>query len=304
MLMKCSICGAELEYGSNICKYCGNIEKAAAPELIPEDAPEYDGIEYTRTFDIQRKTNDRPKSEGIGAVLPEIPDKPPVYKPPVVEENLQENYEETISAGSENDMGAGKTRKNGKKNNHPVRTAVIMVLVMIVIFAVTFSVFFRLLGGSFSREEPTDTPSPEATLPVVAAEQDVFTQAPTQKPASSAAKKPQKTEKAPEEKKTETPKATEDTRSSDYLFDSSHNVIRESELEVRSREEIKLIYYEIYARHGYDFQDTGLKEYFLGKTWYEPVTGHREAAESEFNAVERENIEVIEAYQREQGWRQ
>ncbi|MGN0180928.1 MAG: YARHG domain-containing protein [Candidatus Ornithomonoglobus sp.] len=302
--MKCSICGSELEYGSSICKYCGNIETMPETEVIPEEEPESDDFDFTRTYDIQRKLKNRPKAEGTGAVLPEIPDEPPVYTPPVREESVQETDEQNIPARGESDMNNKQSYKRGKKKKHPVRTAIVMVLAMIVIFAVTFSIFFHLLGGSFVEEESTDTPAPSETLPVVAAGQNIFTEAPTEKATAAPKKATEKPTEAPKETEAPEPEATEDTRTSDYLFDSSHNVIRESELKARSREEIKLIYYEIYARHGYDFQDEGLKEYFSGKTWYEPVTSHREEAESQFNVVERENIEVIEAYQREQGWRQ
>ncbi|MGN1115783.1 MAG: YARHG domain-containing protein [Candidatus Ornithomonoglobus sp.] len=307
--MKCSICGSELDYGSSICKYCGNVETVPEPEIVSEKEPE--DIDLTRTYNIHKERDNSSGSEGTGAVLPEIPDKPPVYTPPADEEPAGDDDEpenESMPERDEEDMSKRKTNSRRKREKHPVRTALIMVLAMIIIFAVTFSIFFHLLGGSFTGdEEPTDTPAPTETLPVVTA-QSAATKAPTEKPAASPTKAPKKqtATQAPEKTKEPEPEpeATEDTRTSDYLFNSSRNVIRQSELEARSREEIKLIYYEIYARHGYDFQDEGLKEYFSGKTWYEPVTSHREAAEAEFNVVERENIEVIEAYQRQQGWRQ
>ncbi|MGN0162109.1 MAG: YARHG domain-containing protein [Candidatus Ornithomonoglobus sp.] len=307
--MKCSICGSELEYGSNVCKYCGNVEAVSEPEIIPEDLPETEDVDFTRTYDIHRTQDSDSKPEGTGTILPEIPDRPPVYTPPVREEHeiaepVQESDAQNIPARSENDMGNKTTNSRRKKKKHPVRIAVIMVLAMMVIFAVTFSIFFHLLGGSFSEEEPTDTPAPVETLPVVATERSISTEAPAEKATTAPKKATEKPTEAPKETEAPEPAATEDTRTSDYLFNSSRNVIRQSELEARTREEIKYIYYEIYARHGYDFQDAELKEYFLGKTWYEPVTSHRESAESQFNVVERENIEIIEEYQREQGWRQ
>lgn len=287
--MKCSICGSELEYGSNICKYCGNVEKLPEPELLPEEP-----TDYTRIYNIPAAQNNEPE--------PVKQEDEAEAAEPVQKEEQPE--EQNIPAGGEDDMSNRKANTQKGKKKHPVRTAVIMVLAMMVIFAITFSIFFHLLGGSFkNEEEPTDTPAPTETLPAAATEQSIATKAPTEKPAAPT-KAPQKPTEVPVETKEPEPEATEDTRTSDYLFNSSRNVIRQSELEARTREEIKLIYYEIYARHGYDFQDAELKEYFSGKTWYEPVTSHREAAEAEFNVVERENIEIIEAYQREKGWRQ
>lgn len=268
--MKCSICGAELEYGSNICKYCGNAEPEPTSEPLESEAE----------LRAEPKAPE-PKTDSL--------EPPRTTEPKTPEENTEDE-----------DMSAKHIKKK-----HTARAVVILILAMAAIFAATFAVFFHMLGGSFKKEEPTETPQPVET--------EIVTKAPEKTEPPKATKKPPAATKAPqklrEEKpadepiETEAPVPTEDTRISDYLFDSEHKVIRESELKVRTREEIKYIYYEILARHGYEPQDAELKAYFMNTTWYEPTTSHREVAEAGLNPVEKENIEIIEEYQREQGWR-
>ena len=70
-----------------------------------------------------------------------------------------------------------------------------------------------------------------------------------------------------------------------------------------SRQDIKLIYWEMYARYGYTFDYDDLIEYFEGKSWYVPTTTDSNSVETKFNSIERENKRIIEDYQKQKGWR-
>lgn len=50
---------------------------------------------------------------------------------------------------------------------------------------------------------------------------------------------------------------------------------------------------EIYARHGYIFEDPDLYNYFMGCIWYEPTTAPRDFDVSVLNEYERENVVVL-----------
>src|SRR6185436_149887 len=60
--------------------------------------------------------------------------------------------------------------------------------------------------------------------------------------------------------------------------------------------ELRLLRNEIYARHGYEFRTPWLANWFSGHEWYEVKSGFRAA---QLTAVQRENIRVINARERE-----
>jgi len=49
---------------------------------------------------------------------------------------------------------------------------------------------------------------------------------------------------------------------------------------------------DIYARHGYKFKDSSLRNIFEKQSWYKPVTSN--ANSLKFNEVERINIALIQ----------
>ena len=51
---------------------------------------------------------------------------------------------------------------------------------------------------------------------------------------------------------------------------------------------------EVYARHGRRFRDAGLQRYFASFSWYRPNAGFRE---SDLNATERKNVDLIAQYE-------
>ena len=58
---------------------------------------------------------------------------------------------------------------------------------------------------------------------------------------------------------------------------------------------------EIYARHGYIFQDSNISRYFNGKNWYYGTTTSQSVAESSFNQYERDNLSLIISTERQRG---
>lgn len=200
----------------------------------------------------------------------------------------------------------GKNNKKGKKKN----TALVVTLSvagMVALFALTFLIFFNLLGGSFS-EEATESPSPTVTATAVPSPSAspsptaAPTKAPTQAPAKTQAPTPKPTAvpKTPEPAVTHVPPVTDGK----YAYPSDSRIITRSELEGMTRQEIKIILNEIYARHGYTFNDDDLVEYFESKTWYTPTESDLDEVSRMLNDYEAENRDIIVEYQKEQGWRQ
>ena len=50
---------------------------------------------------------------------------------------------------------------------------------------------------------------------------------------------------------------------------------------------------EIYARHGYIFQNESLNNYFKGQLWYAPLVKAEEFDDSVFNEYEKENLKLL-----------
>ncbi len=78
-----------------------------------------------------------------------------------------------------------------------------------------------------------------------------------------------------------------------YLIDDSDvNVVTQKQLDNLTLEDLEIAYNEIFARHGHDFKDKNLREYFIGHIWYKPLYGKTVALE-ELNEVEKQNINII-----------
>lgn len=83
-----------------------------------------------------------------------------------------------------------------------------------------------------------------------------------------------------------------------YVFpDSSSRYLSESEVSGLSKSQLMYARNEIYARHGYIFQDAGLRQYFEGKSWYSPAVSPSQFTSSMLNAVEQANIKLIQKYE-------
>ena len=87
--------------------------------------------------------------------------------------------------------------------------------------------------------------------------------------------------------------------SSSYAFPSDSEFVTTQFLSGLTQNQIILIRNEIYARHGYTFNTTWIREYFESHPWY--YSGGFD--ESSLNETERENIEIILAYEKAMGWK-
>ena len=143
-------------------------------------------------------------------------------------------------------------------------------------------------------ETPTPTPTAEPTPEPTAEPTPEPTAEPTPEPTAEPAPEPQP-EPEPE---------PVDTRRTDSLFyDTAVRYIDYNDLAGRSREEVRLICNEIYARHGYIFSNQAYNDYFSQFAWYSPSVTKDGFSEDMFNQYERENVHTIAHYEKDMGWR-
>ena len=92
-------------------------------------------------------------------------------------------------------------------------------------------------------------------------------------------------------------KSSSGTDSSYVLPDSSSRYLSESEVSGLSKQDLMYARNEIFARHGYIFQDAGLKQYFESKSWYHGTVAPGDFTSSMLNAFEEANIKLIKKYE-------
>ena len=66
----------------------------------------------------------------------------------------------------------------------------------------------------------------------------------------------------------------------------------------------EMILFEMYARRGFTFRDTSLREYFEDKAWYQAAPGktdNRNVILARMNDIERQNLAFLESLQNEIG---
>lgn len=313
--MKCNICEGEIPYGEKVCKYCGNvviekqIDKNTAETREIKMPPRQNDKklqygEYNRTERVYKQPmNPNHYCTRCGRPLDGITHKCIVCD---AQEVSRRAYNNEDYRKREMDIMAQK-KKQQKKNNK-IRNIVLAILGMIIIFIVALLFAFeelpKWLGiGTETKKEDnaaiTVTAKPRNTAdPNWKAEVD---DKPTQKPIERATEKPTQTPmRTPQPQPSGDPV---DLRGGEYLYPSDTTVISESELDEMDRNDIRLIYWEIYARHGYTFDDE-LADYFENNhQWYMPTTSDKSKVEDKFNSIEKRNISIIETYQKKQGWR-
>ena len=76
------------------------------------------------------------------------------------------------------------------------------------------------------------------------------------------------------------------------IQDSNVTKIEKSEIEDLSLEDLNRAYNEIFARHGHDFKNKELKEYFELCSWYTPIANKSVTLE-ELNEIEKYNLDII-----------
>ena len=82
------------------------------------------------------------------------------------------------------------------------------------------------------------------------------------------------------------------TNKSQYILPSDSRELTRNELEELNLDTLNKAYNEIFARHGHDFKNEELKEYFTAQQWYNAVPG-KTVAVSELSALECKNMELI-----------
>lgn len=322
--MKCNICGGEILEGKRICEYCGNI----MPELKEKD----ESIVTPKPTNKQRlyySSNIKPDVEvcqqrrakggycvKCGRPLDGVTHKCIVCDVSQVSQRVYKN--EDFRNREMNNMAQ---KKKKKKKNNTIRNILLTILAMIIVFSLAVYGALKLskvwgIGGAKDDNSTTivSTNPPKVTADpgwkadvndekkdsdknepkeIVKTPDPTSTPQPTQKPTMAPVRTPEPVETGD----------PVDVRGGEYLYESDTRLISNEELSILSREKIKLIYWEIYARHGYTF-DNELADYFENNhKWYMPTTSDEVKVRSEFNETEKKNIETIETYQREKGWR-
>jgi hypothetical protein len=78
---------------------------------------------------------------------------------------------------------------------------------------------------------------------------------------------------------------------------TSQRLIRPEELDPLSPRDLELMRNEIYARHGWIFRRTDLRNYFQSQPWYRPRTDNayysNQQVEAELSSIERRNLQII-----------
>ena len=92
--------------------------------------------------------------------------------------------------------------------------------------------------------------------------------------------------------------ATADTDSSDYIFpDSDSRYLTDADVSGLSKYQLMIARNEIYARHGWIFQNEELYAYFSSKSWYHGTTLPKDFSPSVLNEYEKANIALILSYE-------
>lgn len=90
-------------------------------------------------------------------------------------------------------------------------------------------------------------------------------------------------------------KQKEDALRAEYIFpDSDKKYLSEDEVRSQTVDKLYIGRNEIFARHGYIFEDESLQQHFGNTSWYNgTVTGEQFNADAVFNDFEKKNVELI-----------
>lgn len=109
-------------------------------------------------------------------------------------------------------------------------------------------------------------------------------------------------EKAAEQKRREVATATQLSATNIYrncrLIDASSRKLTKSDVEGLSKNELALARNSIYARHGYQFKEPNLKEYFATQSWFKAKD--IEIGNVEMTETEVYNVNLIKAQENKQ----
>ena len=92
--------------------------------------------------------------------------------------------------------------------------------------------------------------------------------------------------------------------SSDYILPySDSRYLTKSDISWMDSSTAELALNEIYARHGRIFKTKRIADYFNSKSWYHGTVDGSTIQASDFNDYEKKNINLINAYMKEKGYR-
>ncbi|MDO4794312.1 MAG: YARHG domain-containing protein, partial [Filifactor alocis] len=160
---------------------------------------------------------------------------------------------------------------------------VLPTVVFILFIAVLGVVVFPYLQSKFGSEKestpteqvPIEQTSPDETEPV---ESPVPTEPSTETPVTSGSA------------------ASVQDEISSYLLPSDTSLLTREDVAGFSKDQVSLAINEMFARHGYSFDGSGLYyEYFMKKSWYKPDPSIKQPIEAEkkFNEIERKNLKFL-----------
>lgn len=88
----------------------------------------------------------------------------------------------------------------------------------------------------------------------------------------------------------------------EYILPTDTQYISESDLWGLTQEEVALARNEVYARHGYVFQNQDYQNYFSSKSWYQPDAAYQPMDDT-LSKIEKANVDMIVKYEVSKGWR-
>mgnify|MGYP001178022119 CR=1 FL=1 len=88
----------------------------------------------------------------------------------------------------------------------------------------------------------------------------------------------------------------------EYILPTDTQYISESDLQGMTQEQVALARNEVYARHGYIFQNEDYQSYFSSKSWYKPDATYQPTDDT-LSKIEKANVDLIVKYEVSKGWR-
>ena len=213
--------------------------------------------------------------------------QPPAAKPPVYNQ-APPAYNQAPPAYNQ---GAPAQKQGVNK------TAIIIVaIVAFAVIAASVSAVIIFKGKNSSNEVVTSTTA--STTEATTAEE--ITESTTETTTQTTTEKT--TEATTKKKKPKKVTTTAEYYEDEYLYPSDSEYISYAELDYMSKDEVRRILNEMYARHGARFNQKKNIQYFNSQSWYTP-TCSMEEAEKHFNKYERANRDTIVEYEKPMGWR-
>lgn len=282
--MRCPNCGNIISINDKFCGYCGvELQKInqEEPDSVDIDTNTDSGIDSdidTNTnvdVDVQVSTD-----TNVGNSINSNAD---------IQEDIKGNDEVNFS--------------NIITTSRKVLICILTLLLFIILFFIVSEGISKIFYADTSdkniavSDSDTDKKSNDNTVTLTSSAAPTSTLLTTSQPTTTPKATQVPTTEAP------TPTKAPKTERATYLFNSDKEYITKAFLDSKTKDEIRLILNEMYARHGYIFNDSEYKAYFNRQTWYNPRCTSEFEAESYFNELERANKKTIVDYETSKGWR-